>query len=171
MRIMSDLMKALTLTQPWASLMAKKAKQIETRSWATHYRGPLVIHASAAFPKAARQLCERAEFYKGLGGKTAADLPRARCLCIVDVIGCFRVEEMYKAEFVMGEKLTAAEAAFGDYSAGRYAWVTRYVTMVDDPGPTEGGQRIWYWLRGGGTREDVRQAVAMRAYDRGETHL
>ena len=35
-------MKALTLHQPWASLMAWGVKTIETRGWATAYRGPLV---------------------------------------------------------------------------------------------------------------------------------
>ena len=34
--------KALTLHQPWASLMAWGVKTIETRGWATAYRGPLV---------------------------------------------------------------------------------------------------------------------------------
>jgi activating signal cointegrator 1 len=38
--------KALTLHQPWASLIAVGAKRIETRNWATDYRGPLAIHAS-----------------------------------------------------------------------------------------------------------------------------
>lgn len=38
-------MKALTLYQPWASLIALGVKTIETRSWATSYRGPLAIHA------------------------------------------------------------------------------------------------------------------------------
>jgi len=38
-------MKALTLHQPWASLIALGAKTIETRSWSTTYRGPLAIHA------------------------------------------------------------------------------------------------------------------------------
>jgi hypothetical protein len=39
-------MKALTLHQPWASLVAVGAKTIETRSWSTRYRGPLAIHAA-----------------------------------------------------------------------------------------------------------------------------
>ncbi len=39
-------MKAITLWQPWASLIAIGAKKIETRSWATKYRGPLAIHAA-----------------------------------------------------------------------------------------------------------------------------
>ncbi len=43
-------MKAITLWQPWASLVAIGAKTIETRSWATSYRGPLAIHAAARKP-------------------------------------------------------------------------------------------------------------------------
>lgn len=38
-------MKALTIRQPWASLIAAGVKTIETRSWSTRYRGPLAIHA------------------------------------------------------------------------------------------------------------------------------
>lgn len=40
-------MKALTLTQFWASAVALGLKRIETRSWRTSYRGPLAIHAAA----------------------------------------------------------------------------------------------------------------------------
>ena len=43
-------MKALTLYQPWASLVALGVKTIETRSWSTPYRGPLAIHAGAKRP-------------------------------------------------------------------------------------------------------------------------
>lgn len=39
-------MKALTVTEPWATLIAIGAKRIETRSWPTDYRGPVAIHAS-----------------------------------------------------------------------------------------------------------------------------
>lgn len=38
--------KILTLSQPYASLVALGAKRIETRSWRTSYRGPLAIHAA-----------------------------------------------------------------------------------------------------------------------------
>ena len=41
-------MKALTIRQPWASLIAAGVKTIETRSWRTSYRGPLAIHAGKA---------------------------------------------------------------------------------------------------------------------------
>lgn len=39
-------MKAITIWQPWASLLAMGIKQYETRSWATSYRGPIAIHAA-----------------------------------------------------------------------------------------------------------------------------
>jgi hypothetical protein len=37
------MMKALSLWQPWASLIPLGVKTIETRSWSTSYRGPLLI--------------------------------------------------------------------------------------------------------------------------------
>jgi hypothetical protein len=40
-------MKALSVKQPWAELIAIGRKQIEVRSWPTKYRGPLVIVASS----------------------------------------------------------------------------------------------------------------------------
>lgn len=39
-------MKALTIKQPWASLIVHGIKDIENRTWRTDYRGPLLIHAS-----------------------------------------------------------------------------------------------------------------------------
>ncbi|EGZ6857670.1 ASCH domain-containing protein [Cronobacter sakazakii] len=43
-------MKALSIRQPWAWLIANGYKDIENRSWRTNYRGPVLIHASAAMP-------------------------------------------------------------------------------------------------------------------------
>jgi activating signal cointegrator 1 len=42
--------KALSLWQPWASLIALRVKTVETRSWRTSYRGPLAIHATKRVP-------------------------------------------------------------------------------------------------------------------------
>lgn len=44
-------MKGLTLTQPWATLVARGCKRFETRSWSTTYRGEVAIHAAKALPK------------------------------------------------------------------------------------------------------------------------
>lgn len=40
-------MKALSIKQPWASLIAHGIKDIENRTWRTHFRGKIYIHASA----------------------------------------------------------------------------------------------------------------------------
>ena len=42
-------MKAITIRQPYASLIARGVKTVETRSWATHYRGRIAIHAAAGW--------------------------------------------------------------------------------------------------------------------------
>lgn len=53
-------MKALTLHQPWASLVALGVKTIETRSWATKHRGPIAIHAGTS-SKVLDYLCWEAD--------------------------------------------------------------------------------------------------------------
>lgn len=44
-------MRAISLWQPWASLVSIGSKRIETRHWSTDYRGPLLIHASKRLVK------------------------------------------------------------------------------------------------------------------------
>lgn len=39
-------MKALSIKQPWASLIAHGIKDIENRTWKTKFRGRIYIHAS-----------------------------------------------------------------------------------------------------------------------------
>ncbi len=56
-------MKALTVRQPWASLIAAGVKTIETRSWSTKYRGPLAIHAGAHRPTEGEELCGDSGWY------------------------------------------------------------------------------------------------------------
>lgn len=43
---MTRQIKALSLTQPWAWIVASGHKDIENRNWRTHYRGWVYIHAS-----------------------------------------------------------------------------------------------------------------------------
>ena len=39
-------MKAISIKEPWASLIHTGKKTIETRTWKTNYRGPLLLCAS-----------------------------------------------------------------------------------------------------------------------------
>lgn len=42
-------MKALSIRQPWAWLIAAGYKDIENRSWSTKYRGRFLIHAGRRY--------------------------------------------------------------------------------------------------------------------------
>jgi hypothetical protein len=44
-------MKAISIRQPWASLIVAGIKDIENRSWITHYRGKVLVHAAQKFDK------------------------------------------------------------------------------------------------------------------------
>jgi len=44
-------MKALSIKQPWAWLIARGIKNIENRGWEGRYRGRLLIHASKTWDK------------------------------------------------------------------------------------------------------------------------
>jgi len=43
------LMRALSIRQPWAWLIANGFKDIENRTWNTNIRGPFLIHAGQSF--------------------------------------------------------------------------------------------------------------------------
>lgn len=44
-------MKAISVRQPWPWAMFNAGKKIENRTWATHYRGPILIHAAKGLTK------------------------------------------------------------------------------------------------------------------------
>ncbi len=46
-------MKALSVRQPWAWLIASGIKDVENRSWKTNFRGRVYIHAGAKFDMSA----------------------------------------------------------------------------------------------------------------------
>lgn len=51
-------MKVITIKQPWASLITKKLKEYEFRTWKTNYRGEILIHAGKEIDKTAMKRFE-----------------------------------------------------------------------------------------------------------------
>lgn len=47
-------LRALAVRQPWAWMIVHLGKDIENRTWRTHFRGPVLIHASTWSTKARR---------------------------------------------------------------------------------------------------------------------
>lgn len=79
-------MKALSIRQPWASLIVMGHKDVENRSWSTKYRGPLLVHAGHGRAVAAIGSIE--EQY-GLE-LCSQDLPRGGIIGVVELIDVAR---------------------------------------------------------------------------------
>lgn len=140
-------MKALTLWQPWASLVAMGEKKVETRCWSTAYRGELAIHAAARIPPAwlgaSREFPEfKRELFDVLmvhaPKKGIPELPRGAVLCIVRLVTIRPTSEV-------AEDLSKRELIFGNYESGRYAWFFEMVEQFKDPIPVKGNRLLWNW--------------------------
>lgn len=134
-------MKTLSLTQPWASLVAVGAKRIETRSWYTSHRGPLAIHAAKGFPPYARDFAEELMPFRALSrnGLAAGDLPLGAIVATCRLLRCIRTEEI--------GNISGQEREFGDYTHGRWAWVFEDVERLPEPIPVRGSLGLWDWDR------------------------
>lgn len=135
-------MTAITLHQPWATLVAIGAKRYETRSWYTKYRGPLAIHSSLEFPQSARALCRCEPFCEALAG--SVDLPLGCIVAIAELVEIASTTEDGLLVGVMPE-WPAQETAFGDFSPGRYAWLLKNVRALQTPIPARGARSLWEW--------------------------
>ena len=133
-------MKALSFTQPQATLVALGAKRIDTRSWSTGYRGRLAIHASGRITKEGIALCwqphvraalEAAGYGAGSGSRrNPFNLPLGAVLAIATLVDVQRIQ----SENAPGEP----EYSFGDYTPGRYAWYLEEVYRLPSPIPAKG---------------------------------
>lgn len=125
-------MKALSLWQPWATAVAIGAKRIETRSWPTDYRGPVVIHSAQSLKGieiALEKPRQRATWRAVLGVKTDMELdhklrslPRGVLLCRIDLIDCVPVEKLRSDVEAVHESQLWREVELGDYRDGRFGW-------------------------------------------------
>ena len=148
-------MKALSLTQPWATLVVIGAKRIETRSWRTGYTGTLLIHATKALPPGWSFLFSKRAFLdvldplvglNSLGAPNIDRLPRGALLGSVYLAGCFWTEEIVPPD--------EPERTFGDFSAGRYAWMLSNPVQWDEPISCQGRQRLFNVEVPGGVGRD-----------------
>lgn len=137
-------MRALTLTQPWASLVACGAKRIETRDWSTGYRGPLAIHAAKGYPDHAKALCFEEPFRgalaaAGLDGPWA--LPKGAIVAVATLKHCIHIPQMGPTTGIPYDD--PLEMAFGDYSDGRDMWFLEDVRALPEPIPCRGALGLW----------------------------
>ncbi len=178
-------MKAITIWQPWATLLAIGAKKYETRSWATNYRGPIAIHAAVKRPPNQGELP-----WKNFEAITHAitmnlghwrfdwdNIPRGCIIATAELVNCWHIvyhpgTDVDVAKHInIGAELdvpkhhpdfhkyivpTEEEMLFGDWTPGRYAWEFANIKMLQDPILVKGQQRLWNWEEEDGTINQIK---------------
>jgi hypothetical protein len=143
-------MKAITIHQPWASLIAVGAKRFETRGWKTSYRGPIAIHAGKQknFDTCMRLARDYANLWREI-----TPLQFGSIIAIADLVECWRVSDWlfdhdtqiaYLHSQDQDYLISPMEHMFGDYTPGRYAWQLDNVRLID-PVSIKGQQGLWNW--------------------------
>lgn len=162
-------MRALTIRQPWASLIAVGEKGIETRSFPTTYRGTVLIHASKSATREEREIEQLDVFRTALHGDVDpeqdaldAPLPRGVVVAVATLVGCVPMETLrpFVASIASRRAMFSGRVAgsteefvsctvgrnelrFGDFSDGRYGWLFDNVQALSSPVPADGRLQLW----------------------------
>ena len=116
-------MKALSVRQPWATLIAEGSKAVEVRSWRTPYRGPLLI-------------CSASKMADGYTVDDEDYFPRGAAVCVVQL--CDVVPMVASAHAVAADPIDPRdEVLAADYS-GLYAWLLSSPQVVQPFIPVKG---------------------------------
>lgn len=132
--------KGLSLTQPYASLVAIGAKPNETRSWQTSYRGWVAIHAASKFTDRDVALASRAPFRTAL---RAAGIDGVGCLplgCFTALVELVSIEPTNRLD---PATVSEIEMAFGNYDKDRFVWHTDNIIKLADEIPFKASQRLF----------------------------
>lgn len=128
-------MKALSLWQPWASLIADGRKKIETRSWPAPQwllGKRIAIHATKYVDY---DSCE------DFGYGSAPTIPRGVVLCTATLTACIRfTQENVESLF---DGIDDQERLYGDYEPGRYGWMLSNIERICPPIEIRGRQGIF----------------------------
>lgn len=129
--------KAVTLWQPWATLIALGVKRYETRSWNTPYRGELVIHAAKKLDAdihADLHIPAVRDVLRQHGITSHLQLPFGAAVCIATMTDC-----------IPTAMIAPRERTFGNFTPGRWAWKLENVRIFAQPVPCPGAQGLWLY--------------------------
>lgn len=148
-------MKVISIQQPWASLVVLGHKMIETRSWDTKHRGPILIHASmgTVYKRIPPEDPFWREYHNLFAFENMAPIEQLPYGCILgkvelistiktdttNVINCTGVTHKSGRKWDFSKK----EMAFGDYSPGRHGWLLDNPVVFAEPIPARGQLGLW----------------------------
>ena len=126
-------MRALSLWQPWASLIAVGSKEYETRSWWPPRSGLPSVIAIHAAKREHPEFLHDPEVVSLLGNDP---LPRGAIVAVALLQGAHRTEQVLP-------RITPQEEHLGNYSPNRVAWQLTLIWQVPEPIPMRGNQGLW----------------------------
>lgn len=146
-------MKAITIKQPWASLIVHGIKDIENRNWRTNFRGRVLIHSSAKGDIAkfgCLQPSQREKvLYTPIGCINFNDLPFGSIIGSVEIIDCVINHPSIWAEktenYTVGMNPKIHENITGKKVV--YSWVLANPILFPEPIPAKGKLSLWEYDR------------------------
>jgi len=120
-------MKALTIRQPWASLIVNNYKEYEFRTWKTKYRGKILIHAGLGVDK---KYLEKYSDYN-------IDYISGAIIGEAEIVDCILVDEKFNNELLK----TNNKVYQGN--VGDYAWKLNNIKKYDEPIYCKGKLSLW----------------------------
>lgn len=149
-------MKAITLHQPWATLIALGVKTIETRSWpfpgAPDFGAadgvPLAIHAAKSIPRYAYDaMASEPALVQALYDRWPRvrldELPLGKVIAVCEVVACLPSEREPGVPWT--SPVFEKNAPYGDFSPGRWLWLLDKIQPLVFPMPAVGHQGLWDW--------------------------
>lgn len=122
-------MKALTIKQPWASLIIEGYKKYEFRSWKTNYRGKILIHAGLSLEK---DVQERFKNYN-------LDYKLGYIIGEAEIVDCILVDEKFNEELRNIDPIVYGRSNHVE----NYAWKLENIKKYDNPIPCKGKLGLW----------------------------
>ena len=121
-------MKALTIKQPYASLIINEYKKYEFRTWKTSYRGKILIHAGLNIDNDAlkRFSCYDLDYIKG------AIIGEA------EITDCILVDEKFDKDL-----RNLNNIVYGNNHIGNYAWKLDNIKKYEEPIYIKGKLGLW----------------------------
>lgn len=122
-------MKALTIKEPWATLIIEKYKEYEFRSWKTNYRGKILIHAGLSLEK------DMEERFKEYNLKYSC----GNIIGEAELVDCILVDESFNDKLRHINPLVYARSNHVE----TFAWKLENIKKYDNPIPCKGKLGLW----------------------------
>lgn len=132
-------MPALTISQPFASLIAGGEKFVENRTWATRYRGPVAIHAGSGT--------------QYLTPKELQEYPTGCVIAVARLLACMPLAGMRqlsrRQRIPAAGSLTLGDVLDHEHTEGPQCWIFDAVRVLETPLKCPGQRGLWTLQKGG----------------------